>query len=327
MANKDDYEFLNLIPNPDGTLTRKIQQPNLPAVPRVDPSTPASDDVIALSRDVPLNPDHKTFIRLFRPRNIPPETKLPLVIYFHGGGFVLLSAATTFIHESCNRMAPEFPAVIASVEYRLAPEHRLPAAYDDAVEAIIWAKNQALAAAGDGACDPWIKELVDFSRVFLMGSSAGGNIVYHAALRAVDLDLRPMKILGLIMNQPFFGGLPRSESEIKYANDPIIPLRATDLMWLLALPGGADRRHEYCDPSAVGPHVEKIERLPKSVVRAYSGDILVDRQKEFVKVLAERGVHVVPQFIDGGHHAVEVVDPKFKQAMVDDVKKFIHSIN
>ncbi|KAL0464701.1 UNVERIFIED_CONTAM: putative carboxylesterase 8 [Sesamum latifolium] len=191
------------------------------------------------------------------------------------------------------------------------------------MDAIMWAKTQALQ--GEGV-DPWMKELADFSRVFLMGSSAGGNMVYHAALRALDLDLQPVKIVGLIMNQPFFGGLRRTESELKYTNDRIVPSHVADLLWSLALPEGEDRGHEYCDPLGGGSHVDKIGRLPTSLVRGYAGDPLVDRQKEFAKMLEAHGVRVVPQFIDAGHHAVEIYDPEFAQALYDDIKDFICSV-
>ncbi|KAL6539883.1 hypothetical protein OROHE_011654 [Orobanche hederae] len=306
---EDAYKFCKFDLNPDGSLTRLTQfdMPTAPAVPEIKPDD-SDAGIIALSRDIPLNRKNKTYIRLFRPRNIQPETKLPIIFHFHGGGFMWLGPNSIIYTELCSRVAAHSLAVVASVGYRLTPENRLPDAYDDAVEAINWAKTQAMAAddGGRGECDPWMQELADFSRIFLMGLGSGGNIVYHAGLRVLDLDLEPLKI-------------------INYASDPVIPLHATDLMWSLALPEGSDRRHEYCDPSNVGSHGDEIGRLPTTVVRAYEGSLLVDRQKEFAKMLDARGVHVAPRFIEGGYHAADV-EPMSAQALYDDVRDFVSCI-
>ncbi|VFQ84522.1 unnamed protein product [Cuscuta campestris] len=229
------YKFLKIVPNPDGSLTRLNHIP-------VSPSNP-SDPNLALSKDIPLNPSAATFIRLFRPppppSSSPSGAKLPLVMYF--------------------RMAAEFPAVVAS------PEHRLPAAYEDAADALAWARGQA---SDTTERDLWMGELVDFSRAFLMGSSAGGNI-------------------------------------------------------------GAGRDHGYSNPLVVaatgGSGVEeKIGRLPRSLVRGYAGDPMVDRQKGFASWLRDHGVSVVPQFLETGHHAAEMFDPAAADALYAAIKDFIN---
>ncbi|XP_058105996.1 probable carboxylesterase 8 [Magnolia sinica] len=314
----DPYAVLQIVLNPDGSLTRPT------IFPLSHPRAEAEQPHHVFSKDVPLNPSKKTWIRIFRPHFSTPTTPLPIIIDFHGGGFILHSAASAPLHALLERAARHVPAIFVAVEYRLAPEYRLPAAYDDAIDAVRWVRDQAIS---DLHRDTWMTpDLADFSRCFLMGSSAGGNIAYHAALRALDLD-PPFKIAGLILNEPYFGGEQRTESELKMAQDRILPLNVNDLMWQLALPGGAHRDHEFCNPITPGSHHDRVGSLPPCLVRGYGGDPLVDRQRSLVRMLEGRGVHVLSRFREEGYHAVEFFDPQETPAFLTDVHDFISSVN
>lgn len=141
---EEAYKVLGISPNSDGSLTREIRIPMVNATPYVDPTKPTP---VALSKDIliPASSIHDNkpcILRLFRPLKPPKNTKLPLIIYLHGGDFVLFSATTLVFHNFCNHIASQIPAVVVSVEYKLAPEHRLPAAYDDAMRAVLWVRQQ-----------------------------------------------------------------------------------------------------------------------------------------------------------------------------------------
>lgn len=315
---QEAFKALGIKYNPDGTLNREILIPMVDATPTADPKQP---NQLALSTDIPLSPYNKAYIRLYIPAKTPTGTKLPLIIYLHGGDFVLFSASTVIFHEFCNNIAGQFPAVVASVEYRLAPENRLPAAYDDALNAILWAKDQAL---GVGGRDPWL-EYADFSRVFIMGSSAGANIAYHVALRALDFDLGPLKIIGLLMNQPFFGGLHRTQSEVRLEEDKYVPLYVCDVLWSLALPHGANRDHEFCNPIKGGNYLGRVQRLPRCFMKSDIGDPMADRAMQLVHLLQSYGVQVIYQLNRGGYHGMELQDKAVAKNLYDDMKDFVYS--
>ncbi|CAL9106305.1 alpha/beta hydrolase fold [Musa troglodytarum] len=307
----DPYKLLGVSRNPDGSLTRSGLVPLLP------PSDPA-----VLCQDLPLNPARGTTFRLFLPRQPPPAPKLPLILYFHGGGFIIFRAASGPIHAACARLAASLPAIVLSVDYRLAPEHRLPAAYDDALDALLWLRSQA----ADGRGDLPFHYCADFSRCFLMGTSAGGNIAFYAAVRAAAMtdSLHPVKIAGLVFDQPYFGGVERTESEERVKEDKIIPLVANDLMWELALPEGANRDHEYCNPTAnEAKLLAAVGNLPRCLVRGHIGDPLYDRQREFAGMLERRGVSVVARMESEGLHGMEMLDASKEEELVADVRRFL----
>nr|AKT44367.1 carboxylesterase [Tectona grandis] len=313
---QEAFKVLGISWNKDGTLNRSI------LIPMEDPSPYADSDPPpkALSQDIYLSANSKAYVRLYIPVDPPKNRKLPLIIYLHGGDFVLYSASTVIFHNFCNDIASDFPAVVVSVEYRLAPENRLPAAYDDALNAIFWVQNQAL---GVGGRDPWL-EYADFSRVFLLGSSAGANIVYHAALRALDFDLQPLKIRGLLLNQAYFGGLKRTPSEIRLIDDQYVPLYVNDVLWSLALPKKANRDHEFCNPISGGTYLGRVFRLPKVYIKGDFGDPLVDRSILLAQFLASCGVPVYYRFNPGGFHGIELQNTTAAQQLYNDIKWFIN---
>lgn len=127
-----------------------------------------------------------------------------------------------------------------------------------------------------------------------MGGGFGPNIAYIAGLRvAQEVDsLEPLKIGGLILIQPIFGGdqrtEPEPEPEPRLANDLMFPPCVSDVMWESSLPVGVDRDHEYCNPTVGGGFklLEKIKVLGwKIMVTGSDGDRLFDRHMEFVKLL------------------------------------------
>ncbi|GFP82306.1 probable carboxylesterase 9 [Phtheirospermum japonicum] len=310
MSKFDPYEHFNVSLNPDGSLTRYVKLPTSAAT--------------ALSRDAPLNPARKTWIRIYRPTKLPSNdnsvARLPIVVYFHPGGWIHFSVADTMIHENNNRIAAEIPAIVVAVEFRLAPESRIPAQYEDAVDAVEWVRNQA---ADRNGGDQWIRDYGDFSRCYLYGVSCGANIAFNAALRIQELNLNPLRVAGVILNQPLFGSKQRTKSELKLATDQYFPLPVQDLLWELALPVGTDRDHRFSNPFIDKPMREKMKKIGRCLVIGFGGDPLIDRQQDFVQMLVQEGVPVEARFDDVGFHGIDMIDGRRATAILNFIKEFV----
>lgn len=177
MSTFDPYKHLGITLNPDGTVTRNFNTPITDVNPEPSPGT------ATVSKDITINHDTKTWVRIFRPARLPSNdntvARLPIVIYFHSGGFVYFSPADLTMHRKCAQIASDIPAIVVSVDYRLAPEHRLPTQYHDAHKAILWVKSQV----SDPDGEQWLKDYGDSSRCYLYGCDCGANIAFNVAMQ------------------------------------------------------------------------------------------------------------------------------------------------
>lgn len=161
-----DNPFLNIEELPGDTIKRN---PELSIPANADPNGTS----LALSKDVDIDINKKTWVRIYIPKRVitnHDNEKLPVLFYYHGGGFVFFHVNSIGWDPFCQGLAEKLGAMVIALDYRLAPENRLPAAYDDAMDALYWIKSTQ---------DEWVRNYADLSNVYLFGTSSGGNMAYH----------------------------------------------------------------------------------------------------------------------------------------------------
>ncbi|GLT37351.1 hypothetical protein SLA2020_116720 [Shorea laevis] len=165
---------------------------------------PPFDDPITgvRSKDVIISSDPSVSARIFLPRVTKPNQKFALLFYVHGGAFCSMSAFSPQYHEFCSTVAAKTDVIVVSVEYGLFPTRPIPACYDDSWTALQWVADHAN---GYGP-DPWLNDHAYFGSVFIAGESAGANISHTLAFGVGSIGLPNVKVVGLLMVHPCFGG-------------------------------------------------------------------------------------------------------------------------
>lgn len=251
------------------------------------------------TEDVVIDAPNDVWVRVFKIEdgNGDSQIKLPLIIYYHGGGFVGLSAELALYDNFCRKIAKACNAVVVSVNYRRAPEHPYPAAYDDCYSVFDWLRSSQ--------SSEHLPAGVDLSQCFLMGDSAGGNIVHFMGCRAAENDISPLKLRAMVELQPFYGGEDLTPSEINI-KPPILPLTTAHWGWRAFLPG-ENRDHPACN--VFGPNAPDISHLSLPPILVITGtlDILLDREEAYVEKLKEMGKDVTMKKYVGGYHAFYIL--------------------
>ena len=132
-------------------------------------------DASVTTQDIPYGTNRRQFARIYKPAKPMGNRAMPVIVYYHGGGWVI---ATVDTYDAAPRMlAKELNAIVVSVEYRPAPEFKFPAQHDDAAAAYRW----TLANAASWGGDPM--------KIAIAGESAGGNLAVATTIFARDNGL------------------------------------------------------------------------------------------------------------------------------------------
>ncbi|XP_062108400.1 2-hydroxyisoflavanone dehydratase-like [Humulus lupulus] len=293
----------------DGTVERLTESPFVPPSPynQHDPETgvPVSSKDILISREPTIG------ARLFLP-NLPPnhnqttKEKLPILVYFHGGGFFFESAFSADHHQFLNSLVSEAKVIAVSVEYRLAPEHHLPIAYEDC-----WIALQRVASLSstqhknnDIFEEPWLTDHGDFGRIFLGGDSAGANIAHNIAMRVGKEGLQNgVKVLGAFLTHPLFWGSSEEDRDEK-------TMSLINVVWNFVYPSapcGID--NPMMNPE--GPESPSLAGIGCSrlLVSVAEKDVLRERGIRYYEAVRESGWNGEIELVDveGEDHAFQIL--------------------
>ena len=253
-ARKDLAELAAAVPAPD-TAGMEIQDRTVPADPEVA-------------------------VRIYRPRRAQGA-----IVWLHGGGFVMGDLDTE--HPWAARLADGSGAVVISVGYRLAPEHRFPAALDDAYAVLTWTAEHAA-------------ELgIDLARNAVGGHSAGAGLAAAVALRARDQQGPPIRFQ--LLNQP----------ELDDRQETWSARHFTDTPWMYRDKFTASWRHylgaQPATPYAAPARADDLAGLPPAYLATAEFDPLRDEDLAYALGLLQAGVSVEVHQWPGTFHGSQAI--------------------
>ena len=230
--------------------------------------------------DIP-GPAGQIPIRIYTPKGAGP---FPVLVFFHGGGFVICNLDT---HDSiCRSLANGASCIVVSVDYRLAPEHKFPAAVDDAYAATQWVELNADRINGDP------------DRIAVGGDSAGGNLSAVVSLMARDKG-GPSLIYQLLLYPVTDLSSFDTDSHRQHGEGYILTKDGMEYYRDHYVEHEEELQNPYVSPLLA----RELTGLPPALVITAQFDVLTDEAEAYANRLKEAGVQVKYICFDGMIHA------------------------
>lgn len=237
---------------------------------------------VAAVIDAAYGPEPEQALRVYVPAT--GSAPYPVVVHYHGGGFV--TGSLNLLDEPSRALANDVEAIVVATTYRKAPESRFPAAHDDAMTALKWAAEHV----GEHGGDP--------SRLAVMGDSAGANLAASVAIRARDEGGPALKAMALLY--PLVSPDADTPSRRDYSEGYIIDAEAVEYYRAQY----AATPEDDLDPRLALDRTPSLAGLPATLVITNEYDMTRDEGEAFARRLAHEGVEVTARRFDGTVHIV-----------------------
>nr|WP_296775766.1 alpha/beta hydrolase [Rhodococcus sp. (in: high G+C Gram-positive bacteria)] len=245
-------------------------------------------------------------LRIYTPEGPGPH---PVVLYIHGGGF--FAGNLDVVDEPARATAHDTTAIVVTAGYRLAPEHKFPAATNDVWAALNWVADHIADYNGNPG------------QITIMGDSAGGNLATVTALRARDEN--GPKIVAQVLIYPVIDPSTNFPSRDEFGEGHIITAAGLDWFWEQYLSSPTDTDNPYAVPTRSG----SLGGLPRTLILTTENEVARDEAENYGEQLRAADVDTTVTRFDGLVHGVFWMSgavPRSKE-MRTAVKEFLADVN
>lgn len=246
---------------------------------------PAGLDIHSEARRIAASPDHEIDLLLHRPRR--RSGRQPAILHMHSGGYVFGSARMSMAANQI--LAVDLGCMVASVNYRLAPETRFPGALEDCYAALRWMHENASSLG------------IDPTRIAVAGESAGGGLA--AALALLARDRGEFSIAHQQLIYPMLDDRPAPRHP--YAGEFVWTKEANHLGWQALL--GEEVGGDAVSPYAAAARAEDLSGLPGAFILVGALDLFIEQNMEYARRLIHAGVPTELHVYPGAYHAFDML--------------------